>query len=311
MTARLVEHFGAALPSDPACHCLPHAAAARGRAVRGVRRQGPHGVSQCLCAFAGDEHRREAAWTWKDCRTRGLTAGRPTQAALVALPGIGPYGVACLMLYLGKPGARQRRLGRPRRAVAGAWADPVTDKEVLAFFEAHGEWRGLVYKLLPLESGGAMRLGCSFAALPGPSERSSVLGSSPLYSCLALAIAGDGRTPLARRATARKVSPRRYLLFAAVHFLLLLQATPTPLSRFYPDLSAVHRGKCRIEAFPVFRDFCLGEGNSRSLTSSRRAWCRPMRYAAALIFFPASASSPPSAHLAADASHRSRAQSAG
>ena len=49
-------------------------------------------------------------------------------------------------------------LGQPEHVNADSWARmllskelgrPVTDKEVLAFFEGHGEWRGLVYNFYP------------------------------------------------------------------------------------------------------------------------------------------------------------------
>jgi N-glycosylase/DNA lyase len=71
-------------------------------------------------------------------------AAEELRKRLLSLPGIGPYGAACLMLYL----------GRPEHVNADSWARmllskelgrAVTDKEVLAFFSEYGEWRGLVY----------------------------------------------------------------------------------------------------------------------------------------------------------------------
>lgn len=67
---------------------------------------------------------------------------------LLALPGIGPYGAACLMLYL----------GRPEHVNVDSWARmllskeldrTVSDKEVAAFFAEYGAWSGLVYMFYP------------------------------------------------------------------------------------------------------------------------------------------------------------------
>lgn len=69
------------------------------------------------------------------------------------LTATGPYGAACLMLYLSKP----------EHINADSWArmllgkelgHPVTDKEVTAFFDGYGQWRGLVYNFYPWKSEG-------------------------------------------------------------------------------------------------------------------------------------------------------------
>ncbi len=67
---------------------------------------------------------------------------------LLGLPGIGPYGAACLLLYLGKP-EHVNSDSVARAALAQELGRPVTDKEVHAFFESHGEWRGLIYNFYP------------------------------------------------------------------------------------------------------------------------------------------------------------------
>lgn len=146
MTARLVEHFGAALPSDPARHAFPtpqrlasvpfdeFAAKAR----MGYRNAYVHPLATSIAEGRLDlEGLQGAEMTAGDLRKR-----------LLALPGIGPYGAACLMLYLGKP-EHVNADSVARAALSQELGRSVTDKEVLAFFEAHGEWRGLVYNFYP------------------------------------------------------------------------------------------------------------------------------------------------------------------
>ena len=150
MTARLVEHFGAALPSDPSRHAFP--------------------TPQRLAAVSFDEFAAKARMGYRNAYVHSLAfsiaegfldleglqdeglAADDLRKRLLTLPGIGPYGAACLMLYLGKP----------EHVNADSWARmllskelnrPVTDKEVLAFFEHHGEWRGLVYNFYPWRKG--------------------------------------------------------------------------------------------------------------------------------------------------------------
>ena len=146
MTARLVEHFGAALPQDSARHAFPTPERIAGvafeefaeKARLGYRNPYVYGLS---CAVASGEIDLEQ---WQ---TDAISA-HELRKRLLSLPGIGPYGAACLLLYLGKP----------EHVNADSWARmlltkelgrPVTDKDVHAFFAAHGAWRGLVYLFYP------------------------------------------------------------------------------------------------------------------------------------------------------------------
>ena len=146
MTGRLVEHFGTPLPSDPTRQTFPtpsqiaavpfddFSALAR----MGYRNAYVHAIATRIAEGELDlEGWQDELLTADDLRTR-----------LLSLPGIGPYGAACLMLYLGKP----------EHVNADSWARtllgkelgrPVTDKEVRDFFAGHGEWRGLVYNFYP------------------------------------------------------------------------------------------------------------------------------------------------------------------
>lgn len=146
MTARLVEHFGAPHPDAPERHAFPTPArlaavpfdefAAKAR--MGYRNAYVHAIATRI---VNNELDLEA---WQD---ESLTADA-LRKRLLSLPGVGPYGAACLMLYL----------GRPEHVNADSWARmlltkelgrPVTDKEVHAFFDGYGEWRGLVYNFYP------------------------------------------------------------------------------------------------------------------------------------------------------------------
>lgn len=68
--------------------------------------------------------------------------------SLLSLPGIGPYGAACLLLYLGKP-AHVNSDSVARTLLAKEIGQSVTDKDVHAFFKPHSEWQGLVYNFYP------------------------------------------------------------------------------------------------------------------------------------------------------------------
>ena len=146
MTARLVEHFGAPLPHAPERRAFPtpqrlaavpfddFAAQAR----MGYRSAYVHALAARIAAGQLDLE------AWQDAALNPAELRKN----LLSLPGIGPYGAACLMLYL----------GRPEHVNADSWArtllskhlgHPVTDKEVHAFFEHHGVWRGLVYLFYP------------------------------------------------------------------------------------------------------------------------------------------------------------------
>ncbi len=146
MTARLVEHFGAPLPADPTRRAFPtpqrlasvpfDAFAAKAR--MGYRNAYVHSLATSIAEGRLDlEGLQDAGLAADDLRKR-----------LLALPGIGPYGAACLMLYLGKP-EHVNADSVARAALSQELGRSVTDKEVLAFFEGHGEWRGLVYNFYP------------------------------------------------------------------------------------------------------------------------------------------------------------------
>ena len=146
MTARLVENFGATLPSDPPRRAFPTALrlaavpfdefAAKAR--MGYRNAYVHSLATSIA---------EGRLDLEGLQDEGLTAG-DLRKRLLALPGIGPYGAACLMLYLGKP-EHVNADSVARASLSQELGRPVTDKEVLAFFEGHGEWRGLVYNFYP------------------------------------------------------------------------------------------------------------------------------------------------------------------
>jgi len=146
MTARLAEHFGAPPAAGPARRAFPtpqrlaavpfdeFAAQAR----MGYRNAYVHSLATSIAGGSLDLEGLQDA---------GLAAG-DLRKRLLALPGIGPYGAACLMLYLGKP-EHVNSDSVARAALSRELGRAVTDKEVLAFFEGHGEWRGLVYNFYP------------------------------------------------------------------------------------------------------------------------------------------------------------------
>lgn len=146
MAARLVEHFGAPFPQSPERHTFPspqRIAAVpfeefAAKARMGYRNQFVYSLST---AIASGQLDLEA---WQD----GNLAASELRKRLLSLPGIGPYGAACLMLYLGKP-EHVNADSWARMLLSKELGRPVTDKEVLAFFEDHGEWRGLVYNFYP------------------------------------------------------------------------------------------------------------------------------------------------------------------
>ncbi len=146
MTARLVEHFGAPWPQAPHLHAFPtpqQIAAVpfdtfAAKARMGYRSAYVYAIATRIADGSLDLE------SWQE---EALAAGA-LQKRLLSLPGIGPYGAACLMLYLGKP----------EHVNADSWARmllgkelgrPVTDKDVHAFFADYGPWRGLVYNFYP------------------------------------------------------------------------------------------------------------------------------------------------------------------
>ena len=140
MTARLVAGFGAesrAFPTPAQIAAVPpdeFAAQAR----MGYRSAYVYAIAS---AIASGELNLEA---WQD---ENLAAA-DLRKRLLTLPGIGPYGAACLLLYLGKP-EHVNSDSVARAALSSELGRPVTDKEVHTFFAAHGEWRGLVYNFYP------------------------------------------------------------------------------------------------------------------------------------------------------------------
>lgn len=146
MTARLVEHFGAPLPQDTTRHAFPTPAqiaavpfedfAAKAR--MGYRSAYVYAIATRIADGSLDLE----AW-----QNEPLTA-LELRKRLLSLPGIGPYGAACLMLYLGKP-EHVNADSWARMLLSKELGRAVTDKEVNAFFEEHGQWRGLVYNFYP------------------------------------------------------------------------------------------------------------------------------------------------------------------
>ncbi|MDQ2800128.1 MAG: hypothetical protein M3Y13_10850 [Armatimonadota bacterium] len=142
MTTRLVEHFGAPLPSDPTQRAFPtpqRLAAVpfdefAARARMGYRNAYVHAIATQIVRGELDLE------NWQD---ESLTADE-LRRRLFSLPGIGPYGAACLMLYLGKP-EHVNADSWARMLLSKELGRPVTDKEVLVFFADYGQWRGLVY----------------------------------------------------------------------------------------------------------------------------------------------------------------------
>jgi 3-methyladenine DNA glycosylase/8-oxoguanine DNA glycosylase len=150
MTARLVGHFGTPLPQDPERHAFPTAQTIAAvpfdefaaRARMGYRSAYVHAIATRIADGSLDLE----AW-----QEEGLTADA-LRKRLLALPGVGPYGAACLMLYLGKP-EHVNADSWARTLVSRELGRPVTDNDVRAFFAGYGEWRGLVYTFFPWKQG--------------------------------------------------------------------------------------------------------------------------------------------------------------
>jgi len=146
MTTRLTQEFGRASAHDDTVRAFPtpqRIAAVpfdefASRARMGYRNTYVHTMATDIANGALDlESLQEESLTTAALRKR-----------LLALPGIGPYGAACLMLYL----------GRPEHVNVDSWARmllskelgrTVSDKEVAAFFAEYGAWSGLVYMFYP------------------------------------------------------------------------------------------------------------------------------------------------------------------
>ncbi len=140
MTDRLVRHFGAegrAFPTPKRIAAVPldgFSAHAR----MGYRSAYVHAIA----AQIADGRLDIEAWQDENPDASAL------RKRLLSLPGIGPYGAACLMLYLGRP-EHVNADSVARARLARELGRAVTDKEVHAFFDEHGEWRGLVYNFYP------------------------------------------------------------------------------------------------------------------------------------------------------------------
>jgi hypothetical protein len=103
-------------------------------------------------------------------------------------------------------------------------------------------------------------------------------GSSPLYERLSLAAARDPEV-LGLLAAAQPSQRRPNLLFAAVHYLLLL-GDPHPLGRFYPSLGAE---RAWGDPWPAFRDFALSRRPElQALIARRHTQTNEVRRSAAL-----------------------------
>lgn len=146
MTGRLVQHFGTSLPQFPERRAFPtpeRIAAVSfeefaAKARMGYRNQFVYRLSAAVASGELDlEGWQSADWPAAELRKR-----------LLSLQGIGPYGAACLMLYLGQP-EHVNADSVARAALSQELGRPVTDKEVHAFFAPHGAWRGLVYNFYP------------------------------------------------------------------------------------------------------------------------------------------------------------------
>lgn len=140
MTARIVGAFGTeglAFPTAAQIAAVPFDEFAE-KARMGYRNAYVHAIASAVAGGSLDlEAWQSKTFTAADLRKR-----------LLGLPGIGPYGAACLLLYIGKP-EHVNSDSVARAALSQEMGRPVTDKEVHAFFEAHGEWRGLIYNFYP------------------------------------------------------------------------------------------------------------------------------------------------------------------
>ena len=140
MSARLVQEFGRegrVFPSALEIAAVPlddFSAKAR----MGYRAAYVHGIATEIAHGALDLE----AW-----QTESLPADA-LRKRLLSLPGIGPYGAACLLLYLGKP-AHVNSDSVARALLGKELNRPVTDKDVHTFFAPYGEWQGLVYNFYP------------------------------------------------------------------------------------------------------------------------------------------------------------------
>lgn len=140
MSARLVKEFGResrAFPSAAEIAAVPFDDFSA-KARMGYRSAYVHSIAAEIASGSLDLE----AWQTEDLTADAL------RKRLLSLPGIGPYGAACLLLYLGKP-AHVNSDSVARALLAKELNRPVSDKDVHAFFATHGEWQGLVYNFYP------------------------------------------------------------------------------------------------------------------------------------------------------------------
>jgi len=152
MVGRIVDNFGSPWPVEPALHAFPapqqiaavpfdeFAAIAR----LGYRAKAVHNLATDVSTGVTDlESLRDPSLASDEVLKR-----------LLKIHGVGPYGAACLLLYLGR-GDRVNVDSWARTLVAGELGRPVTDKEVTAFFAEYGKWQGFVYSFYPWKERGA------------------------------------------------------------------------------------------------------------------------------------------------------------
>jgi 3-methyladenine DNA glycosylase/8-oxoguanine DNA glycosylase len=149
MSARLVNHFGAeglGFPTPQRIADVPFEEFAA-RARMGYRSAYVYKIAAAIA---------EGSLDLESLQEGGVTASE-LRKHLASLPGIGPYGAACLMLYLGRP-EHVNSDSVARAALSRELGRTVTDQDVLAFFERHGQWRGLVYTFYPWSTGQGERI---------------------------------------------------------------------------------------------------------------------------------------------------------
>jgi 3-methyladenine DNA glycosylase/8-oxoguanine DNA glycosylase len=142
MVARVVGNYGSMLPLDPAQRSVPHPEQSAiipfeefaDSARLGYRAKAVHKLA---CDVTDGKANLERL------RDQELSADEVLKQ-LHALHGIGPYGAACLMLYLGR-GNCVNVDSWARTLLAQELDRPVTDKEVTDYFAKYGEWQGFVY----------------------------------------------------------------------------------------------------------------------------------------------------------------------
>lgn len=146
MTARVVSLFGTPLPARPTLCAFPTPAqiasvplaAFAEQARLGYRAASIHTVATQIAQGLLDLE------TWRDPALPIADLWR----RMLALPGVGPYAGACLLLY----GGRAERVNADsvaRALLARELGRAVSDKDVHAFFAPYGQWQGLVYNFYP------------------------------------------------------------------------------------------------------------------------------------------------------------------